>query len=478
MIQIRAGATQITQTIAVDHGAAEPRSRLPRVPASTKQRIDIHLSLTYSWSGVIGVVLFVSVAWVFYISPVHYLSDSGFSLLMDEALIHNWTPNMLGFQVPRGHGGVFINDGYPWNIKIIKGRLLYVYPWGSSLLSLPVVAIFNADGFKIAPHLTGYKYDYRKELRMQVIITTGLCALMVWIAFLSARYFLPLKWSLAIALTAAFGTPIWSSASRSLWPATWAVFLMMVAIWILLRGSIRPFLLGTVLAWSCLARPTMIAQVAAIGVYVLVTYGRRFFLRYIAGGICSAIPVCGMMWLFTGGLFSVAYPSVLFDFPHQFWLRLYGVLLSPSRGFLVFSPMILVILYLVVRYWRVLPERRLVILGLVNIGVYLMVLCSYFAWWGGNSYGPRLLLEVVPWCVLLAILAVTSFVEDSGLTRRRRLVTIGIGAFAVALNVAMNAPGALVESAINWRSYDTDHLEVLWDWRDPQFLCWIQRLQN
>jgi hypothetical protein len=411
-------------------------------------------------------------------SPVHYLSDSGFSLLMDEALIHKWTPNMIDYQVPRGHGGVFINDGYPWNIKIIKGRLLYVYPWGSSLLSLPAVAMFNADGFKIAPHLTGYKYDYLKELRMQVIIATGLCALMIWIAFVTANYFLPLAWSLAIALATAFGTPIWSSASRSLWPETWAVLLMMVGIWILLRGSIRPFLLGTVLAWSCLARPTMIPQVAAITGYVLVRYDRRFLLRYIAGGLCSAIPVCGMMLYFTGGLFSVAYPSVLFDFPHQFWLRLYGVLFCPSRGFLVFSPVILIPLYLVIRYWRVLRERRLAILGLVNIGVYLMMLSSYLAWWAGNSYGPRFLLEVVPWCVLLAILGVRSFVEDNGITRRRRLMTTSIGTLALAVSITTNAPGALVQNSINWRSYDGDHLEVLWDWHDPQFLCWIQRLQN
>jgi hypothetical protein len=76
-------------------------------------------------------VLFSSVACVFYICPVHYLSDSAFSLLMDEALIHKWTPNMIDHQVPRGHGDVFVNDGYPWQIKIIRGRLLYVYPWGS-----------------------------------------------------------------------------------------------------------------------------------------------------------------------------------------------------------------------------------------------------------------------------------------------------------------------------------------------------------
>lgn len=468
----------MTARVVVEHHDVSPGRALLGMHRVTTSNIRLQQNLAYSWPNLIGVVLFVSIACAFYISPVNYLSDSGFSLLMDEALIHKWTPDMMDFQVPRGHGGVFINDGYPWNIKIIKGRLLYVYPWGSSLLSLPAVALFNAAGFKIAPHRTGYQYNWYNELRMQVLIATGVCALTIWVVYLAAIRYLPLTWSLAIALGTAFGTPVWSSASRSLWPQTWAVLLMMIGVWILLRGSDLPFVLGSVLAWSCLVRPTMIPQVAATTGYVLISYDLRFILRYIAGGLCSVIPICTMMLFFTGGLFSVAYPGVLFDFPHQFCLRLYAVLFSPSRGFLIFSPVICVALYLVARYWRVLPERRLAILGLVNTGIYIIVLSSYLAWWGGNSYGPRLMLEVVPWFVLLAILGVRSFVKDRSLSIRRRLTTISIAALTLAMGIGANAPGALVQNSINWKSYDEDHLDVLWDWHDPQFLCWIQRLQN
>src|SRR5438128_9981030 len=101
--------------------------------------------------------------------------------------------------------------------------------------------MFNADGIKIAPHRTGYKYDYYKELSMQTIIATAVCAFAIWIVYVAAGHFLPLAWSLAIAVGAGFGSPIWSSASRSLWPQTWAVLLMMIVIWILLTSSLRPF---------------------------------------------------------------------------------------------------------------------------------------------------------------------------------------------------------------------------------------------
>jgi hypothetical protein len=425
-----------------------------------------------------GLVLSLCVARAFYISPVHYLADAKFSLLMDEALIHKWTPNIIDYQVPRGRGGIFINDGYPYNIKIIKGRLLYVYSWGSSLLSLPAVLLFNAAGLKIAPYRSPNKYNLSNELRMQTIITTGLCAIAIWLIYDAAGYLLPFPWSLAIALGAAFGTPIWSSASRSLWPQTWAVLLTAAAIWIFLSGSVKPVLLGTLLAWSCLARPQVIPDVAIITGYTLLHYGRRFLWRYVAAGLCWTIPVCGVMLFFTGGAFSVSYNPGMLDFPQEFWRRLYGLLFSPSRGLFVFSPLTLVPLYLTIRYWKILPDRRLATLALVIIGMHLVMVSSWVVWWGGASYGPRLLLEVVPWFVLLAILGFSAFVEDHSLAFCQRSITISITALALAVSIGTNAPGALVRNSIDWRPLDPDHLQVLWDWHDPQFLCWVQRLQN
>jgi len=162
----------MTPSVAIEQGGLDQGPPLRSVRTATKRRrLQIQLSFTNPWPGTIGIVLLLSVACAFYICPVHYLSDGGFSLLMDEAIIHEWTPDMITYQAPRGHGRIYINDGYPWNIKIIKGRLLYVYPWGSSLLSLPVVALFNAAGFRVAPH---HKYNGYNELRMQAIIATGL----------------------------------------------------------------------------------------------------------------------------------------------------------------------------------------------------------------------------------------------------------------------------------------------------------------
>lgn len=108
---------------------------------------------------IIGLTLFLATWVIFYSSPTHYLSDSAYSMLMDEAILHHGTANMIAYQVPRGHGIYYPNDGYLWSIGMVRGRLLYEFSWGAPLLSLPAVAIFNAAGFDVAPN---HVYDGNK----------------------------------------------------------------------------------------------------------------------------------------------------------------------------------------------------------------------------------------------------------------------------------------------------------------------------
>jgi hypothetical protein len=414
-------------------------------------------------------LLLLAVGFAFYLSPVRYISDSGFSLLMDEAIIHERTPNMIAYKVPRGSSWIFVNDGYPWSIKIIKGRLLYMYPWGSSLLSLPAVALFNSFGLRVAPH---HVYNGANELRMQAVIAAFLSAITVWIIYETAVVLLSPGWALAVALTAAFGTPIWSSESRSLWPQTWAVLLVAAAIWILMSETNRPILLGTVLAWSCFVRPQLLPDIVLITGYVMLFYDSRSTIIYISTGAAWAIPLSLTMHAFTGGLFSPFYRAGLLDFTRDFGWRLYGLLFSASRGLFVFVPVFLICVYWAIRYWERLPRGPLATVALLTIALHLGMLASWESWWGGGSYGPRILLEVITWFVLLGILGLRAFLEDSALSFRRRSAGTVLAAVLVFMSVAMNAPGALCQNSIVWRNFDSQHLEALWDWHRPQFLCW------
>ena len=88
--------------------------------------------------------------------------------------------------------------------------------------------------------------------------------------------------------------------------------------------------------------------------------------------------------------------------------------------------------------------------------------------WGGHTYGPRYLIDLLP---LLAPLAAAG----TGALRASRLARGAAGA-AVAWSVALAATGASYYPAEAWntnpRDVDRSH-ERLKDWRDPQLVrCW------
>jgi hypothetical protein len=418
--------------------------------------------------------LFLLVTQVYYQSPVHYIEDSAYSLLMDEAILHQGTPNMIVYQVPHGTSLGFLN-GYPWNIALVKGRLIYVFPWGSPILALPGVAIANALGYVVAPR---HVYSDANETQMQEVFTTLLSGLIVCLVYEAAAALLPVSWSLVIALSVAFGTQMWSSVSRSLWPQTWYLCLIMVIILLLLRGWLRPAILATLLAWSGFVRPMAAPALLILGVFILIELKSHWArIIYLATGLLWAGLLGTMMLFFVGHLLAPVYNPQLMAIT-GFGARLAGVLFSPSRGLLIYVPVVLVPLYLSARYWRHLPQRRLAILALAEIFSTTVTLACCRIWWSGWSYGPRDLVETIPWLTLLTILGTKEFLDDSKMTMNRRVIMIGAATLLLTVSVMMNAPGALSRTANDWNAtpnIDT-HPERLWDWRHAQFLSWMHRI--
>jgi hypothetical protein len=420
----------------------------------------------------LGLLVFLVTWWIFYGSPVHYLSDGQFSLLMDEAILHHGTPDMIAYQVPRGRGPGF-SDGYPWQLVMLNGRLLYTFPWGAAFLSVPAVAALNAAGFETAPN---HVYNAAKETQMQGVLSAFLCAITIWLFYRTAKVLAPGAPSAIIALVAAFGTQMWSSSSRTLWPQTWYLVLISCVIFLLVNERIRPVLLATILAWACFVRPVALPTALLVGVYVLLECKTHWLqVVFVLNGIFWTIIFALLMSFFLGRMLPPTLQLQLFTL-RGFFTRLQSVLFSPSRGLVIYMPIVWIPLYLTVRYWRVLPKHRLAVLAIAVIVSTVAVFASYTIWWGGWSYGPRDLGDIVPWLVLLAILGMRAFLDDPRLTMHECSAVISAGILLVAISVAMNAPGALSHSALSWNAVPNvdEHPERLWDWQHPQWLAWAQ----
>jgi hypothetical protein len=144
-----------------------------------------------------------------------------------------------------------------------------------------------------------------------------------------------------------------------------------------------------------------------------------------------------------------------------------GLLVSPSRGLLVYSPVLAVAFLGLARGCAGSAGAPVRYLALA-VGTSLLTLATYTVWWGGHSFGPRLLVDVLP-ALALGLVPVWPVI-------RRRPFARGLFALTLAVSVLVEVVGAFhfpSPRAVDWdtspQDVDFAH-ERLWDWRDPQLV--------
>ena len=171
------------------------------------------------------------------------------------------------------------------------------------------------------------------------------------------------------------------------------------------------------------------------------------------------------------------YRASRLTFEH-FGEALAGNLISPSRGLLVYVPVTLFIFYLLARYRRTIVFPSLLVLSLSIIVFHWIATSGFSHWYGGGSYGPRLMAGVIPWLVLLAILAVQAMLKARAESKDKPFgswrVQNVMGIVLLLVSISMNGIGAMNPAVIAWNNkpvrVDRD-TSRLWDWRYPQFLA-------
>jgi hypothetical protein len=305
-----------------------------------------------------------------------------------------------------------------------------------------------------------------------------LMASLVVVFFRTALLMLDWRWSVGVALGAGLGTSVWSTASRGMWAHTWELMLAGIVVNQLLaaavRGvSIRPMLLASLVSLMFFVRPNGAIAAVAVGIYILICYPGELTHFATAGALWLAAFVAYSKRIF-GSVVPYYYLS---NDPHgmgvHFTQGLYGVLLSPSRGVFIFSPVLATVLYLTMRYWRALRDQALAMLALSMFAAITVASAAHPEWWGGNAYGPRLLSDAIPWLVLLAILALAATPSE---LRTIRTPKIAAGAALLSVSFVMNTYGAFSQETLTWNMIQRPLPDAMLDWSRPQFLAgWVDK---
>jgi len=297
------------------------------------------------------------------------------------------------------------------------------------------------------------------------------------IAALSVVAFLALAERLASARTAllltivyAFGSETWTISSQALWQHGASELFITLALVCLLWAAAQPErLLPVVLAGLCAGlsvanRLSNAIFFVFLGGYVLLLW-RRSLRRNVAFAVSALVlPAATLAYnLHLYGNLQGGF-SVIDRFRGTGMAAgLAGLLVSPGRGLLVFSPVFAfaaVGVFLWFRGHRTTHTGIYWICMLTSAAHYLMV-SRWRGWAGGANYGPRLLTDVVP-CLVILLIPAMSLVEGS---RSWKL------AFAAALffSIAVQGIGAFCYPNGHWDSQPVSankHRERFWDWRD------------
>lgn len=394
-------------------------------------------------------VVLAAVAWVAFAKVRYTESDPHGTLLLSQSIVQQGTLRL---------------DRYSEELVPLQptgGHVYYYFPFLTSLLSAPFVALANAFGMDMR--------DYDKP--MQIVMVCMTTALSVFALFHLAALLVSRR--VALVLSAVFwaGTSMSSTGGTALWSHNFAAVLALLGTYLAVRSaqsaSWRTWpLLATVAFLTYLCRPTM----ALFAV---------FLLAYIA---ChdrqAALRSAGLLGLLLAGF--VAFNMALLGQPlPEYYVpgrldgnlsitALTGNLVSPARGILVYSPFLLPALgCAAARARRDHSQRALLLLAIVWPLVHLLAISKFPAWWAGDAYGARYLFDVLPGLFLLCAYAWPM------LAGRSRVFRAGV-ALSAAFAVYVNAWQGLYNpytKAWNDEPIKVDiYQEYLFDWRYPQFL--------
>jgi hypothetical protein len=343
----------------------------------------------------------------------------------------------------------------PYFISFQKGHWLSAYPVVIPILVaplyIPLAWFFNHY------HIS---YDHLLALRliefMEKLSASFVASLSVIFLYLALCRLTSHSVAFGLALVYALASNTWVISSQALWQHGMAELLISLTLWLLLiSDSSHRTLIGAGLASALVVanRPANLIVVAFLSLYVLHRFRSsswRFFL----------LPP------FVGTLF-LSYNFFYFGTPtgvqgvHSGWSTplltgLAGLLVSPSRGLFIYTPWTLFSCWGMMQAWRSSYESPLFrYLSLGVIGEVLLY-AKWGEWWGGTSFGPRFLTDILPLLIVLLLPVLQSIM-------RRRLVG-AILAVTVFVAFSVQVLGAYFVFS------GADHQSQRWSWRKSQLV--------
>jgi hypothetical protein len=313
-----------------------------------------------------------------------------------------------------------------------------------------------------------------------------LTALATVCVFLAASRFVDPTPALLTALAFGLGSCVWSISSQALWQHPANTFYLSLGAYFLLRIPERrryAVYCGAVLGMALLCRPTSAIVVICVGVYLL-SENRRRFASYVLAGLPFAVILAVYNAHYFGNPFefgqtlaskSIALASTGSEHLWQSPIleSLPGLFISPSRGLVFYSPVLLFGLVGAALAWKDPRYRPLIPLQAATL-LLILVAAKWFDWWGGSTYGYRPIVDTAPFFALMMIPVIDRVVSNRWM--------LGLFGALLLWSSAVQFVGAWSYSGTGWTSqwkaHDNPDKASLWQWTHPQIAYHIANFRS
>ena len=390
-----------------------------------------------------------------------------FSILLDGHLyVDDWVEPYQQGRFARG----------AYYVTPARGHLYSVYPIFEPLVMTP---LYIAPAWWLAhqnPQLA------KGSFALTVIIDTMekfsaalIAALSAGVLFLALRRYVSPWASVIITLAYGFASNTWTISSQSLWRHGFtelSIALLILALSRDLDEGSGPFWAGLALAMAAANKPAYALLVLPTFIYFALNHRKRL-LHFCVPLIIIGAAVLSYNFYFFGRVLG-AYPNPMGPITAPgspshpiyipWWDGLAGLLVSPNRGLLIYTPWTLFAIWGGARIWKenLFGWGRYLLPGMV--AVYI-VHAQLGLWWGGGCFGPRYLTDLLP---LLAFFLVPVWSRI-----RASYVALAFFALCVAASFWVQIVGAYYYPNGNWDSLpaavEADPTRV-WDWKDTQLM--------
>jgi hypothetical protein len=353
-------------------------------------------------------------------------SDTEYSVATAESIVR------------RGSTAIDPSPRLRFLVKGIDGRSYSNYGIGFALLFTPIVALSDVAG-----HLLPINKSYFEQFLLSFFGT--FCA--SYIVLLFFLIFTELGFSkktsllsLAAIASASILLP-YSKIVHAEMPTT--VLLLWFILWVAknrrldLSGGL---LYGLTASFLFLLKPGNVCYSLIIAMYGIGLFSKK---KGTVGGLCALLG-CGlgaMAFIFAfnalrfGDPFNTGYGAEQWQFTTPLLTGAAGLLFSPSKSLILFSPLVIPCLLALPRFYKKYPSMSLIIIAMALSNLFFYA--KWHDWPGGWSWGPRL---IVPSIILIHLV----FPEFVGSFFKRSRAYRYLLAVLILVGFVINLLGALV----------------------------------